>query len=144
MQQVQVLVVNPVVTCKTSDWFLGAVTESEVRTRVEVRLRNAGVTVVDSVGEAKALFGVLDVNVLALAVDRESMTFAVNAEEEFRRPLLSMKDGRPEKVFMASTWSTGVIVRSGMAGITNGSLMATLDSLTDEFLNVWLAAHPKH
>lgn len=124
-----------------SEEFVQLVTESAVRTNVELRLRQAGVRVV-SPHDLRAVVGTLAVSITALQIQGTPM-YAISVSESLLRDLWRVVDGRPVEYFVAETWDTASTLVQGRSVLAEGGAGGLLNSSTDEFLNVWLASHPK-
>jgi|SRR2546422_778763 len=112
---------------------------TQIRTDVELKLRQAGITVLtrqEWVSTAAAPY--LYVNVQAIKNPANVYAFSANVELRQRVTLVR----NPAMSILATTWSaTGFI---GMVGSQKlGSVRNDVRDLTDRFINAYLAANPK-
>jgi hypothetical protein len=122
-------------------------TAEQLQTDVELRLRKAGIRVIDDDGQSpRAPF--LYLNFFALKSDSAS-AYATNTTLEFHRIGTFVgvdKDmKRIEEEIFAIVWlrdAVGVCSNSAMPQLEMGIRQKVAD-LTDEFLNDYLAANPK-
>ncbi len=97
-------------------------TEDGIRTRVERRLRSAGLTAGDDVNRN---FTYLYVNLNAVGVG-----FGINLQ--YRREVVFETGGQPFSVNPGVTWWGNA---GGSEGVQRGIIMDGLDGLLDQFLN---------
>lgn len=106
-------------------------TEDQVRTDVELKLRTAGVTVLpDGSGDLTAYVYV------RIGTDRVSGVFTVDVE---LKQLTRLERDPSSGLYYAATWNTGSF------GLLH-SAREIRDALADQidvFVNAWLAANPK-
>src|SRR5207302_10274322 len=111
----------------------------KIITDVELKLRQAGITVLprqEWLSTAAAPF--LYVNVQAI---KNTNFYAFSVEVQLRQRVTLVHD--PAVLILATTWSaTGVIGTVGSKKLS--SLRETVRDLTDQFINAYLAANPKH
>jgi|SRR5437588_5862570 len=112
---------------------------TQIQTDVELKLRQAGITVLtrqEWLSTAAAPF--LYVNVQAI---KNTNFYAFSVEVQLRQRVTLVHD--PAVLILATTWSaTGVIGTVGSKKLS--SLRETVRDLTDQFINAYLAANPKH
>jgi hypothetical protein len=111
-------------------------TTKDIRTSVELRLRESGVTVVPESGAVTFLY--INVN----AQKRPDMLlYAVNIDVSLRQNVALLRDPTIQ-VFFVPTWRRSYIYSGGGASLSEGA-RNSLRALLDEFLNDYLAANPK-
>ncbi len=112
---------------------------TQIRTDVELKLRQAGITVLTQqewLSTAAAPY--LYVNVQAIKNSAGIYAFTVDVELRQRVTLIQ----NPSMRVLAPTWSaTGIIGTVGSQKI--GSVREDVRDLTDQFINAYLAANPK-
>ena len=116
-----------------------ALWEDQIRTDVELKLRQAGIAVLtlqQSVGTAAG--PILYINVQVTKNSARIYAFSVDVELRQRVTLIQ----NPSMRVLAPTWSAaGVIGTVGYQKL--GSLREDVRDLTDQFINAYLAANPK-
>jgi hypothetical protein len=112
----------------------------QIRTDVEVKLRQAGIGVVTQAQTLSTTAApYLYVNVQTAKNERGLYAFSVQMELRQAVSLLT----NPSMRRLATTWSTpGFIGSVGSQKV--GSLREDVRDLTDRFINAYLAANPKH
>jgi len=112
--------------------------QDQIQTDVELKLRQAGITVLTQVQSFSRTGALLYVSVSALK--NSSGFYAYNLDLELRQQVRLIRN--PGVTVLATTWSaTG---RIGTVGSTRlSSLRDTVRDLTDQFINAYLAANPK-
>ena len=112
---------------------------TQIRTDVELKLRQAGITVLtrqEWLSTAAAPY--LYVNVQVLKNPAKFYVFSANVELGQRATLVH----DPSMSVLATTWSaTGTIGTVGSQKV--GSVREDVRDLTDQFINAYLAANPK-
>jgi hypothetical protein len=111
----------------------------QVRTDVEVKLRQAGIGVL-SEREWVSTAGVPSLYVNIQTVKNEQSVYAFSARIELRQGVTLIR--QPSLRRLVTTWST-----PGYIGTVGSQKLATLRDdvrdLTDQFINAYLAANPK-
>ena len=112
---------------------------TQIRTDVELKLRQAGITVLtrqEWLSTAAAPY--LYVNVQA--IKNPANLYAYSADVELRQRVTLVHN--PAVSILATTWSaTGIIGTVGSRRV--GLLRENVRDLTDRFINAYLAANPK-
>ena len=112
---------------------------TQIRTDVELKLRQAGITVLTQqewLSTAAAPY--LYVNVQA--IKNQAHMYAFSADVELRQRATLVRD--PSMSVLATTWSaTGIIGTVGSQIVA--SVREDVRDLTDQFINAYLAANPK-
>ena len=112
---------------------------TQIRTDVELKLRQAGITVLtQQEGLSTAAAPYLYVNVQVLK--NPAKFYAFSADVELRQRVTLVHD--PSMSVLATTWSaTGTIGTVGSQKLA--SVREVVRDLTDQFINAYLAANPK-
>jgi len=118
--------------------------ENQIRTDVELRLRQAGVPVLtkqqsfDSAGSP-----LLDVDVHAVKVTNEGVEsfYIFHVLIELNQSVRLVR--KPSLRVHATTWATGGTV-GAIAADKLGSIRDIVRDQVDQFINAYLAANPKH
>jgi hypothetical protein len=113
-------------------------TEPQVQTDVELRLRRSGV-VVDPRTERHGLLLYVNIHAHALTPKSEGagLGCVYNISVEFHQLVKLLLDGRET---LAPTWLTGML---GVTADTSGrQIRDALGDLVDRFLNDWLSVNP--
>src|SRR2546425_8239420 len=112
---------------------------TRIRTDVELRLRQAGITVLtrqEWLSTAAAPYLYVNVQV----IKNPANFYAYSADVELRQRVTLVHN--PATSILAATWSaTGIIGTVGSRRV--GSLRENVRDLTDRFINAYLAANPK-
>ncbi len=112
---------------------------TQIRTDVELKLRQAGITVLTQqewLSTAAAPY--LYVNVQA--IKNRANVYAFSADVELRQRVTLVRN--PGMSILATTWSaTGIIGTVGSQKL--GAVREDVRDLTDQFINAYLAANPK-
>jgi hypothetical protein len=113
--------------------------QSQTQTDVELRLRQAGITVLTREHYLSMTgTGVLYVNVNALKNSPDLYTYTADVEVQLRQPVRLIRTPSVT-VFATPTWSVAVL----SAGATVSSIRDHVRDATDRFINAYLAANPK-
>lgn len=125
----------------SADAEKAGVTRARVRTEVELRLRQAGIRVLETQSEQSEAPGTpcltVNLNVLAASLaDQPPLVFSVLVELK-QRCVLERDAGTTA---MATTWKTGCVFRGG---VLREQASEVVGEMVDDFLNDYLAVNPK-
>lgn len=119
------------------------VLQSDLQTRIELRLRKAGVPVYTKTQfDADALQPGIYFAVNALPASSTGESFAIVARLEFMQNVLRVQKGGRSSMISASTWSTSRMLLYGTDALKSDGVARVADALVDEFVNAWFATHP--
>jgi hypothetical protein len=131
-----------VVESLNEDVIRDGLSAQDIRTYVELRLRQSGIIVVPPESEATLPGGqYLYINVNAQKRADVLLFYAVNVQVSLHQNAILLRDPAI-KVFGASTWSRQVIFSGGPSFLREG-VRGGLRDLLDQFLNDYLTANPK-
>jgi len=116
----------------------GGLATPQLKIAAELRLRQAGVTVVSSLDESSQHFVYINVTVAPVYKGQSDSPLLYNLRVEFFQPVSAVINSQ---VAVASVWKQGIL-----GAIEKGQLQdrakADLNELLDEFINDYLAANP--
>jgi hypothetical protein len=114
-------------------------TESDLRTKVELKLRLAGIRVVDP-EEASKLPGMPYLHLLLTTIDTDYGFHSSSVELDLNQTVILAR--KPAMMAIAATWRRSVVVTAGKSYSAKG-LGDAVDQLCDMFLNAYLSVNPK-
>lgn len=113
---------------------------STIETDVELKLRQAGITVVPPGDQKNSLGAFLYVNVNAIQSSANRGLYAYSVHVAVNQVVRLVRDREVRTV--AATWSTGTIVIVGATRIS-ASVRENVRDQVDRFVNAYLAVNPK-
>jgi hypothetical protein len=121
-------------------------TETQIRTDVEIRLRKAGIRVL-TIEEAKELPRRPALSVTLLASKSEALTkvlgeniYAFTIQIDFKQTA-TLYHSTDSKVFLVTTWSNSAVGMTSKRNIR--TIREGIGDYVDKFINDYLAANPK-
>jgi hypothetical protein len=127
-----------VIEALNPDLERGGVAQAQLKTRVEVKLRQAGIRVLTpteflTIPDSAYLY----LNLTSVQVTPDRPIYALFLSLEVHEPVIIRRN--KETSFGATTWNTGKL----LVFSTTRSIQDRLGDLVDEFINDYLAANPK-
>lgn len=121
----------------SADAIKDGLTVQQIRTDVELRLRKAGVVVVDDLPKSNR-----HLTIMAACVKRAyegTSVYAYDVTVSFDQPAITVSNN---VLAVLSTWSVGSV---GLAGSSNMSrfVRETIGNFVDEYINAYLSVNPK-
>jgi hypothetical protein len=124
--------------------FKQFVSEDELRTKLELRLRQSGVPVLTEEQMLADPRGPsLDLSVAGLPETDEASAFAIELLMTVNQRLWIVQGGHPFRAVYADSWTSNRLMAYGQKLLGDGRLSADVQDLADGFINAWLATHGK-
>ena len=140
--------VDVTVQCPSGQ-FMQLVGGEVLRSKIELRLRSAGIRVYDDLASNTdpryaSLF--LSVNAVP-TLDRDDsgnpLAYAIAMRMYLNQKLWVVTRGTPQRALLGDTWYRSEVMCYGSTTLRNGDLVHLVDDWMDVFVNDWLAAHPR-
>jgi hypothetical protein len=129
--------VEVAVTPLDSDAIKDGLSEAQIQTDVELRLRMAGVKVLTSEEMLKAP-GMPTLRVFVNTIKREEL-YSYSAEVYLEQNVRLARD--PADLFIAQTWNCGAVGRVGSHNLNQ--IRDIIKDEVDKFINAYLSVNPK-
>jgi hypothetical protein len=120
-----------------------------LRSKIEVKLRSAGIKVYEDVASNKdprvaALL--LTVNAVSTGeadAQGDPAAYAIAMRLSLSQALWVVTNGVPVRAVLGNTWAEENVLCQGRNVLQNGSVAKSVEDWTDMFVNDWLATHSK-
>ena len=110
-------------------------TEKELQTQVELRLRHSRIKVLSETDEQYTMLPIV------VVVSPESPFYKIEASIRLIEGVYLLRD--PKKITVATTWESGHSASFAKEFPTKTEILEVVNGLLDQFINDYLAANPK-